>query len=89
MTMVAAGFAVEPLFGALGITPTACDAKVVEAQVTGNYTTVLNIIFLGLAALLVWRFFRTRGLSMLRMMGKPMAERHHHGAMASSGRRTP
>ena len=41
---------------------------------TWNYTTVLNIIFLGLAAVLVWRFVRTGGLPMLRMMAKPMSE---------------
>jgi hypothetical protein len=49
-------------------------AKVVEASVTWNYTTILNIIFLGLAALLVWRFVRTGGLPMLRMMDEPMSE---------------
>jgi uncharacterized protein len=31
-------------------------------------------MFLGLAALLVWRFVRTGGLPMLRMMNKPMSE---------------
>jgi uncharacterized membrane protein YraQ (UPF0718 family) len=86
VTMVAAGFVVELLFWALGITPTARDAKVVEASVTWNYTTVLNIVFLGLAALLLWRFFRTRGLSMLRMMNKPMDEGgHDHDAATSHG----
>ena len=87
VTMVAAGFVVEILFGVLGLIPTGPrSAKVVEAHVTWNYTTVLNIIFLGLAALLLWRFFRTRGLSMLRMMNKPMPEGgHDHGAAASHG----
>ena len=56
---LAAGFVVELLFGALGITPTARAARVVEADVARNCTTVLNIIFPGLAALLLWRFFRT------------------------------
>jgi hypothetical protein len=42
--------------------------------VTWNYTTVLNIIFIIFAAVLVWRFVRTGGLSMLRMMNKPMSE---------------
>ena len=61
VTMVAAGFVVEILFGALGLIPTGPrNAKVVEAHVTWNYTTVLNIVFLALAALLLWRFFRTR-----------------------------
>ena len=79
VTMVAAGFAVELLFWALGITPTARDAKVVEASVAWNYTTVLNIIFLTLAALLLWRFFRTKGRSMLRVMNKPMPEHEESG----------
>ncbi|GCE20760.1 hypothetical protein KDK_45600 [Dictyobacter kobayashii] len=36
-----------------------------------NYTTVLNIIFLVVAAVLVIRFFRTGGAAMLRMMNEP------------------
>jgi len=86
VTMVAAGFVVEILFGALSLVPTGPrSAKVVEAHVAWNYTTVLNIIFLALAALLLWRFFRTKGLAMLRMMSKPMAAGHDHGAAASHG----
>ena len=86
VTMVAAGFVVELLFGGLGLVPTGPrSAKVVEAHVAWNYTTLLNIVFLALAALLLWRFFRTRGLAMLRMMNKPMAEGHDHGAAASHG----
>jgi len=89
VTMVAAGFVVEILFGALNLTPTARNAKVVEAHVSWNYTTVLNIIFLALAALLLWRFFRTKGMAMLRMMNKPMdkpmAGGHDHGAAHSHG----
>jgi uncharacterized membrane protein YraQ (UPF0718 family) len=86
VTMVAAGFVVEFLFGALGLVPTgARHANVVEAHVAWNYTTVLNIVFLGLATVLLWRFFRTKGMAMLRMMDKPMDEGHDHGAMASHG----
>ena len=44
--MVAAGLVVEILFGALGLIPDERDAKVVEASITWNYTTVLNIVFL-------------------------------------------
>jgi uncharacterized protein len=72
--MVAAALAVEFLFQAAGLVPEERSAKIVEASVTWNYTTVLNIIFLGLAAALVWRFVRTGGLPMLRMMDEPMAE---------------
>jgi uncharacterized protein len=72
--MVAAALAVEFLFQAAGLVPEERSAKIVEASVTWNYMTVLNIIFLGLAAALVWRFVRTGGLPMLRMMDEPMAE---------------
>jgi hypothetical protein len=40
------------------------------ANVHWNYTTVLNIIFLAVAAVLVWRFLSTGGLPMLRAMNK-------------------
>jgi uncharacterized membrane protein YraQ (UPF0718 family) len=68
VTMVAAGYAVEILFGAAGLIPSERNAKVVEASVTLNYTTVLNIIFLAFAALLVVRFVRTGGREMLKHM---------------------
>jgi hypothetical protein len=45
---------------------------VVEASITWNYTTWLNIGFLVVAAFLVWRFLRTGGPAMLRMMNKPI-----------------
>jgi uncharacterized protein len=78
-TMVGAGLIVEFLFDGLGLIPDQRDAKVIEASVTLNYTTVLNIVFLALGALLVWRYFRRGGgLAMLRMMEKPMAREHAH-----------
>jgi uncharacterized membrane protein YraQ (UPF0718 family) len=85
-TMVVAGLVVETLFGVLGLVPDHRNAKVVEASVTWNYTTFLNIAFLALTAVLVWRFLRTGGPAMLRMMGRPPEEQrtgveapvHHH-----------
>jgi hypothetical protein len=53
--------------------------------VSWNYTTFLNIVFLLLAATLVWRYFRRGGgWAMLKMMNKPMGEGHqaHTGAHA-------
>jgi len=77
--MVVAGLAVELLFEAIGIEPTERNAKVEEASVTWNYTTFLNIAFLGLAAVLVWRYFRRGGgLSMLKMMNEPAGAHGHH-----------
>jgi uncharacterized membrane protein YraQ (UPF0718 family) len=71
-TMTAAGLIVEFLFQALGLTRTQRNAKVEMANIHWNYTTVLNVIFLAIAAVLVWRFVRTGGLPMLRMMNKPL-----------------
>jgi hypothetical protein len=72
-TMVAAGLVVEVVFDALGLIPFGPrHAKVVEASLQLNYTTVLNVLFLALAAVLVLRFLRTGGLGMLRMMDAPM-----------------
>ncbi len=77
VTMVVSGLAVEYLFRALGIERTARDAKVTEASVTWNYTTYLDVVFLVLAALLVWRYFRRGGgLSMLRTMNVPAGQEH-------------
>jgi uncharacterized protein len=71
LTMAAAGLAVDLVFEALGLVPKARNAKVVEASFTWNYTTVLNLVFLVLAAVLVVRFLRTGGPEMLRMMSAP------------------
>ena len=76
-TMVTAGLVVEFLFQALGIQPTVRDARVVTATLSWNYTTFLNIIFLTIAAALVWRYFRRGGgMAMLRMMNEPIADKH-------------
>ena len=40
----------------------------VEASVSVNYTTILNVVFLIIAAVLVVRFLRTGGRKMLGMM---------------------
>ena len=66
--MALAGYLVEGIFAVLNLTPTVRNAKVLEASVTFNYTTVLNIVFLVIAAALVWRFLKTGGPMMLKMM---------------------
>ena len=77
-TMVLGGYIIEFLFGALGLIPAERTAKVAEAGIQWNYTTVLNIIFLLLAAALLVRFFRSGGAAMLKMMGgSPDAAGHH------------
>ena len=76
--MAAAGYIVELLFGLAGLVPQHRGAQVMKAAVQWNYTTVLNILFLALSAVLVWRFLRTGGPKMLRMMAAPMGAMHHH-----------
>jgi len=87
-TMVAAGYLVELIFGGLGLIPSGRHAKVMEAAIQWNYTTVLNIIFLALAAALCYRFVRTGGLPMLRTMGgAPDAPGEPHDHQVGTGHR--
>ena len=85
--MVAAGYIVEFLFGGLGLIPAERAAKVTDTGVQWNYTTVLNIIFLLLAAALLVRFFRSGGRPMLKMMGgSPDGhDQHAHAGHAHHG----
>jgi uncharacterized protein len=79
--MVLTGYVVEVVFATLGLIPTTRAATVVEASISWNYTTALNMLFLVLAAIFLWRFFRTGGAGMLRMMGgsPPGHEGHEEG----------
>ena len=71
-SMASAGLLVDLLFKLVGLVPTgAREAKVTNAGVSWNYTTILNIIFLTVAVVLVVRYFRKGGgLAMLRAMGE-------------------
>jgi uncharacterized membrane protein YraQ (UPF0718 family) len=71
ITMAAAGYVVEFLFEALGIIPQDRNVVAITEGIQWNYTSVLNIIFLVIAAMLLVRFLRTGGLSMLKMMNTP------------------
>jgi uncharacterized protein len=78
VAIVGAALIVELVFGTLGLVPAERNARVVNATIAWDYTSWLNIAFLILAGLLVWRFFTTGGLAMLRMMDKPAAIDHAH-----------
>ena len=88
VAMAAAGYIVELLFGLAGLVPKTRSAQVLQASVQWNYTTMLNVVFLALSALLIWRFLRTGGPKMLRMMSASadgvqpghVAHGHHHGS---------
>jgi uncharacterized membrane protein YraQ (UPF0718 family) len=94
--MVLAGYVVEIVFGVLGLVPHRHLGHVpMESGVTLNYTTVLNVLFLLLAAALVARAVRTGVVPMLRMMDEPMDDmadmdhgdegHHDHGAHDAHG----
>ncbi len=56
LVMSAAGLATEYLFGAAGLVPTAHPAEVVQPSFQWNYTTYLNILFIGVFAILYWLY---------------------------------
>jgi uncharacterized protein len=76
--MAVAGYVVELLFGVTGLTPTGRTAKAMEAGISWNYTTWLNIAFLALSAILLIRFVRSGGAPMLKAMGGAPDEAHRH-----------
>src|SRR5499427_8944423 len=78
--MAVAALIVELIFNGFALVPSERTARVVEASITWNYTTWLNLAFLVLAGLLVWRFLKTGGPAMLRMMNKPASkgDTHHY-----------
>jgi uncharacterized membrane protein YraQ (UPF0718 family) len=87
-TMVVAGYIIEVLFGGLGLIPATRAANVTQTGISWNYTTILNIVFLLLAAALLVRFFRSGGAPMLKMMGgSPDGHEDHANAGRSTSRR--
>ena len=83
VTMVVAGYVVELVFTPLHLVPDGPrHASMGDDGVSWNYTTWLNILFLLLAGVLLWRFFTTGGRRMLTMMGggpDGMTEHEHAG----------
>lgn len=78
VAMALAGYVIELLFSILHLIPTERAAKVAEISISWNYTSVLNIIFLVIAGALVYRFVRSDGLRMLKMMGGSPSKGHAH-----------
>jgi uncharacterized protein len=67
--MVAAGYLIELIFDTANLIPGSRSATVMQAGISWNYTTWLNIAFIAFAAILVVRFITSGGLPMVRMMG--------------------
>ncbi len=84
-SMSGAALAVEFLFRALHLIPAHGHARVLEESVRWNYTTVLNILFLLASAILLFRFLKTGGPEMLRMMDAAPPEGDHEHACCHHG----
>ncbi len=79
VSMAVAGFVIGGIFQLLGLTPAHHPIAVFQTPPAWNYTTVLDLAFLGLALVLGWRFLRTGGLDMLRAMEHPAGPSAHAG----------
>ena len=78
--MALSALAVEALFGALHLIPTERNVQIMQESIRWNYTSVLNILFLLISAVLLVRFLKTGGPEMLKMMDEvpaPDAPAHH------------
>ena len=78
--MALSALAVEAIFGALHLIPTERGVHIMEESIRWNYTSVLNILFLLVSAVLLLRFLKTGGPEMLKMMDEapaPDAPAHH------------
>ncbi|HWY78868.1 MAG TPA: permease [Candidatus Sulfotelmatobacter sp.] len=75
--MAAAGYFVEFIFTLLHFIPANRNVIILTEGFTWNYTSWLNILFLLIAAILVYRFIKSGGLPMLQMMDK-QEQPHHH-----------
>jgi len=79
IAMAVGALVVDLIFGGFALIPSEREARVVEASIAWNYTTWLNVLFLVLAGLFVWRFLKTGGPAMLRMMNRPADHGLAHG----------
>ena len=76
--MVAAAWLVELAFAGAGLLPRQHAARIAQLQFSFNYTAVLNLLLLALAAVLAWRFLASGGPAMLKHMAERPAESQAH-----------
>ncbi len=79
VAMALAGFLIGLAFNLLGISPPHVHVTALQVGPSWNYTTFLNIAFLAVIAVLLWRFVRTGGPAMLRMMSAVPGPDEHAG----------
>ncbi len=78
-SMSLAALAVEFLFSALHLIPPHGHARILAESIRWNYTSILNILFLLVTAVLLVRFLKTGGPAMLKRMDEapPEGDEHH------------
>ncbi len=76
--MALAGFLIGLAFNLVGLTPAHFTVAAFQAPPAWNYTTLLNIVFIALIAVMLWRFLTTGGPQMLRAMSQPGGGDHVH-----------
>jgi len=78
--MALAALAVEALFGALHLIPHDRNAQIMQESIRWNYTSALNILFFLASAIMLFRFLKTGGPAMLRIMDEtpPLDAPAHH-----------
>ncbi|MCX5748850.1 MAG: permease [Candidatus Saganbacteria bacterium] len=76
--MALAGFLVEMIFGYFNLIPARRNFEAMHMMITFNYTTVLNIIFILLSLVMLFRFLKTGGPAMLKEMDNPLPEEGEH-----------
>jgi hypothetical protein len=85
--MALAGFLIGLAFNLTGLTPAHFSVSAFQAPPAWNYTSFLDIGFIVLIALMLWRFLTTGGPMMLRAMSQPGGHAHEdhsqmdHGSM--------
>ena len=85
--MALAGFLIGLAFNLTGLTPAHFSVSAFQAPPAWNYTSFLDIGFIVLIALMLWRFLTTDGPTMLRAMSQPGGHAHEdhsqmdHGSM--------
>jgi uncharacterized membrane protein YraQ (UPF0718 family) len=76
IAMVGAAYVIQFGFDLLNLAPGKTAAHVIGGGVTWNYTTWLNLVGLGLASIMLWRFMTTGGPAMLKSMTGPGGHDH-------------
>ena len=87
--MALAGFLVGVAFNLLGLIPAHFRVTALTASPSWNYTTFLDLAFIALIAVMFYRFVRTGGPEMLRMMAHPGQGHMAHDPMAQGDQTQP